>query len=58
MLSLDIIKKLISMGVYVITPEMLRERDKQKQAGKLKTLFWTFSNEVIRSAYYFLKIEM
>ena len=47
------------MGVYVITPEMLRERDKQKQAGKVKkTLFWTFSNEVIRSAYYFLKIEM
>lgn len=51
-LSLDIIKKLVNMGVYVITPEMLRERDKQKQAGKLKkTLFWTFSNEVIRSAY-------
>ena len=55
-LSLDIIKKLISMGVYVITPEMLRERDKQKQAGKVKkTLFWTFSNEVIRSAYYFFE---
>jgi predicted nucleotide-binding protein (sugar kinase/HSP70/actin superfamily) len=52
-LSLDLIKKLINMGVYVITPEMLRERDKQKQAGKLKkTLFWTFSNEVIRTAYY------
>ena len=55
-LSLDIIKKLMSMGVYVITPEMLRERDKQKQAGKVKkTLFWTFSNEVIRSAYYFFE---
>ncbi|AEE90575.1 conserved protein of unknown function [Tepidanaerobacter acetatoxydans Re1] len=51
-LSLDLIKKLINMGVYVVTPEMLREKDKQKQAGKLKkTLFWTFSNEVIRSAY-------
>lgn len=51
-LSLDLIKKLISMGVYVVTPEMLCERDKKKQASKLKkTLFWTFSNEVIRSAY-------
>lgn len=55
-LSLDLIKKLINMGVYVVTPEMLSKKDKQKQAGKLKkTLFWTFSNEVIRSAYYFFE---
>jgi predicted nucleotide-binding protein (sugar kinase/HSP70/actin superfamily) len=51
-LSLDLIKKLISMGVYVVTPEMIAKKEKQKQAGKLKkTLFWTFSNEVIRTAY-------
>ncbi|NLZ51627.1 MAG: activator of (R)-2-hydroxyglutaryl-CoA dehydratase [Thermoanaerobacteraceae bacterium] len=51
-LSLDLIKKLISMGVYVVTPEMLSKNEKKKQAGKLKkTLFWTFSNEVIRTAY-------
>ncbi|MCG1010985.1 activator of (R)-2-hydroxyglutaryl-CoA dehydratase [Tepidanaerobacter sp. GT38] len=51
-LSLDLIKKLISMGVYVVTPEMLAKEEKQKQASKLrKNLFWTFSNEVIRTAY-------
>ena len=55
-LSLDLIKKLINMGVCVITPEMLSKTDKQKQSGELKkNLFWTFSNEVIRSAYYFYK---
>lgn len=51
-LSLDLIKKLINMGVYVVTPEMITKKVKQKQVGKLKkTLFWTFSNEVIRTAY-------
>ena len=51
-LSLDLIKKLINMGVYVVTPEMIPKQEKQKQVGKLKkNLFWTFSNEVIRAAY-------
>ncbi len=55
-LSLDLIKKLIDMGVYVMTPEMVSEKEKQKQAKKLKkTLFWTFSNSVLRTAYYFLE---
>lgn len=54
-LSLDLIKKLINMGVYVITPEMLPSEDKRMQGEKLKkTLFWTFSNEVLRSGYHFL----
>ncbi|WP_422444948.1 acyl-CoA dehydratase activase-related protein [Thermoanaerobacterium sp. DL9XJH110] len=55
-LSLDLIKKLINMGVYVVTPEMVPDREKLKQARKLKkTLFWTFSNNVVRTAYHFLE---
>lgn len=55
-LSLDLIKKLINMGVYVITPEMISDKKKQKQVKKLqKTLFWSFSNNVMRTAYYFLE---
>lgn len=55
-LSLDLIKKLINMGVYVVTPEMIPNKDKQKQTKKLKkTLFWTFSNEVLRTAYHLLE---
>ncbi|TYP52449.1 acyl-CoA dehydratase activase-related protein [Thermosediminibacter litoriperuensis] len=55
-LSLDLIKKLIGMGTYVITPEMVPEKVKQKYAGKLKkTLFWTFSNSVLRTAFHFLE---
>ncbi|MDI3481689.1 MAG: hypothetical protein PWQ97_1344 [Tepidanaerobacteraceae bacterium] len=55
-LSLDLIKKLINMGVYVVTPEMVPEKDKMKQAKKLKkNLFWTFSNSVVRTAYHFLE---
>jgi len=51
-LSLNLINKLIKMGVYVVTPEMISKQEKQNQAGKVKkTLFWTFSNEVIRTAY-------
>ncbi|MCR4431404.1 MAG: acyl-CoA dehydratase activase-related protein [Tepidanaerobacteraceae bacterium] len=55
-LSLDLIKKLINMGVYVVTPEMVPEKDKMKQAKKLKkNLFWTFSNSVVRTAYHFFE---
>lgn len=55
-LSLDIIKKLINMGVHVITPEMLSTKDKLKQAFKVKkSTFWNFSNNVIRTAYHFLE---
>jgi predicted nucleotide-binding protein (sugar kinase/HSP70/actin superfamily) len=54
-LSLDLITKLVNMGVYVFTPEMIPNREKQKQAKKLKkTLFWTFSNNILRTAYHFL----
>ena len=54
-LSLDLIKKLIGMGVYVVTPEMVSREDQLKHSPKEeKALFWTFSNEVLRSARYFL----
>ena len=54
-LSLDLIKKLIGMGVYVVTPEMVSREDQLKHCPKEeKALFWTFSNEVLRSARYFL----
>lgn len=57
--SLDIINKLIKMGVYVVTPEMVPEEVKKKYAGKLKkTLFWTFSNSVLRTAFHFLETGM
>jgi len=55
-LSLDVIKKLINMDVQVVTPEMIPNKDKQKQASKLrKALFWTFSNSVLRTAYHVLE---
>ncbi|MCG0275345.1 MAG: acyl-CoA dehydratase activase-related protein [Thermosediminibacteraceae bacterium] len=54
--SLDLIKKLIGMGAYVVTPEMVPEEIKKRYAGKLrKMLFWTFSNSVLRTAFHFLE---
>ncbi|MDN5331903.1 MAG: hypothetical protein PWP45_1128 [Tepidanaerobacteraceae bacterium] len=56
--SFDIINKLIKMGAYVITPEMVPEKEKRKYAVKLKkTLFWTFSNNVLRTAFHFLETK-
>jgi len=55
-LSLDLIKKLINMGAYIITPDMISKKDKAKQAIKLKKdTFWTFSNEVIYTTLHFLE---
>lgn len=55
-LSLDVIKKLINMDVGVVTPEMISNKDKLRQASKLrKALFWTFSNSVLRTAYHLLE---
>jgi len=55
-LSLDIIKKLISMGCHVVTPEMLAEEEKRREDLKLrKLLFWTFSNGVLRASYNFIR---
>ncbi|QSQ09329.1 hypothetical protein H0A61_01690 [Koleobacter methoxysyntrophicus] len=52
-LSLNLIKKLLSLGASVVTPEMLSPVEKAKQAVKLsKTLFWHYSNEVIRTAFH------
>lgn len=55
-LSSDIIRKLIEMGAYVITPQMIPEKKKKLQGKKLKkSMFWTFSNDVIRSGYQLLE---
>ncbi len=54
--SLNLIKKLIDLGAKVYTLEMLPEKAKLKQADKLKkTLFWTYSNSIIRTAYHFFE---
>lgn len=54
-LSLDMIKKLLGMGVYVVTPEMISGKEKLKHRRRQeKSLFWTFSNEVLRTSRYFL----
>lgn len=37
----------------MVTPEMIDEEQKQEHRRQEKTLFWTFSNEVLRTARYF-----
>lgn len=55
-LSLDLIKKLLSLGVSVVTPEMLSRTQKERQAPKLrKTLFWHYSNDVMRTVHHYFE---
>lgn len=57
-LSVDLIRQLRKMGVNPLTAEMVSARALALQAQKLpKDLFWTFSNQVIRSALYYLDEE-
>jgi predicted nucleotide-binding protein (sugar kinase/HSP70/actin superfamily) len=47
--------KLLNMGIKVLTPEMVPEKKMLQAAKQLpKDLFWTFSNQVVRSAVYYL----
>ena len=47
--------KLYKMGIRILTPEMVPERQLLRKAKKLpKDLFWTFSNQVVRSAIYYI----
>jgi predicted nucleotide-binding protein (sugar kinase/HSP70/actin superfamily) len=47
--------KLHKMGIRVLTPEMVPEKLLAKKAKRLpKNLFWTFSNQVVRGAIYFI----
>lgn len=57
-ISLDLIKKLRSYGVRVVTPEMIPPQVLKKQLARLpKNLFWEFSNRVIRAALHYLHEE-
>ncbi len=50
-----LIQKLHKMEIRVLTPEMVPEKILTGKAGKLpKDLFWTFSNQVVRSAIYYI----
>lgn len=53
--NVDLVEKLRRLGVQVLTTEMIPPRELLRQARKLpKNLFWTFSNQVIRAALYYL----
>ncbi|HHV71294.1 MAG TPA: 2-hydroxyglutaryl-CoA dehydratase [Clostridia bacterium] len=57
-LSVDIINQLRKMGVTPLTADMVSSKRLAAQAQKLpKDLFWTFSNQVIRAALYYLDEE-
>jgi predicted nucleotide-binding protein (sugar kinase/HSP70/actin superfamily) len=54
--SAGLIEKLLKMGVEVLTPEMVPEGPMTKMSKRLpKDLFWTFSNQVVRSALYYIE---
>lgn len=55
-ISMNIIEKLRSMGVMVITAENLPMEIVEKEADKLpKKMFWTMGKQMIGSAYYYLQ---
>lgn len=55
-ISAGLLKKLLAMGAEVLTPEMVPPRELNKAARALpKDLFWTFSNQVVRSSIYYLE---
>lgn len=50
-----LVSKLHKMGVRILTPEMVPERALERKAKRLpKNLFWTFSNQVVRGAIYYI----
>ncbi|MGI6405183.1 MAG: acyl-CoA dehydratase activase-related protein [Syntrophaceticus sp.] len=55
-ISMNLFKKLYSLGVSVVTPESLAENDIEKKARMLpKKLFWTLGKRMIGSALNFLE---
>ncbi|MBM7616083.1 acyl-CoA dehydratase activase-related protein [Alkaliphilus hydrothermalis] len=57
-ISMDIVKKIRSMGVGVKTFEMLEENEINRQLKYLqKNLFWTFSDKILASGYSFYNDE-
>lgn len=54
-LNANLLNRLIKMGIRILTPEMVPEKVLKKHAHHLpKDLFWTFSNQVVRSAFYYM----
>ncbi|NPV89554.1 MAG: 2-hydroxyglutaryl-CoA dehydratase [Firmicutes bacterium] len=55
-INIDLHKKLKSLGVKIITAEMIPPRKLLREAKKMpKNLFWHFSNKVIHATSYFIK---
>ncbi len=53
--NVDLVNKLRKLGIKVLTAEMVPPRKLLQQAKKVpKNLFWTFSNQVLRAALYYL----
>ena len=50
-ISMDVIKKLRSMGIKVVTFEMMQEQEITHRFGdKAKTLYWTFTDKIYGTA--------
>ncbi len=53
-ISMSVYEKLQSLNVKIITFEMLKEKSYEKYLKKMnKRVFWTFSNKLLGSMYYF-----
>jgi len=52
--TMDLLRRLVRMGVRVRTPEMAPEAEVRRQAARLrKPLFWTYEREILGAAYYY-----
>lgn len=57
-MNVDLMKKLKSLGVKIVTTEMIPPRRLLAEARRLpKNLFWHFSNQVIQATSYFIHRE-
>jgi predicted nucleotide-binding protein (sugar kinase/HSP70/actin superfamily) len=55
-INLNLISKLKKIKINVLTAEMVKKRDIERQLKKLyKPLFWTLSKKTVGSALYFLE---
>jgi predicted nucleotide-binding protein (sugar kinase/HSP70/actin superfamily) len=55
-ISVNVLKKLEQLGVEILTIEMIPSKLMTREASRLpKNLFWYYSNQVIRAAYYYLR---
>lgn len=55
-INLNLISKLKKVKINVLTAEMVKKRDIERQLKKLyKPLFWTLSKKTVGSAFYFLE---